>query len=163
MGRRKRSRWIDFKPGATCFCPRGIRSVSQEEIELTLDELEAVRLADLDELDQTKAAKRMKVSQSTFQRILTAAHQKIAKALVLGRIIRFKGGEVTMPRPRRGAGRGAAGGGRGRMGGPYAAGPGGTCVCTNPDCKCETSHKVGVACYQLKCEKCGSPLTRKRA
>lgn len=145
MGRRKRSRWIDFRPRATCFCPRGIRSVPPEEVELTLDELEAVRLADLDELDQIKAARRMKISQSTFQRILTAAHQKIAKALVLGRIIRFKGGEIMMSRSNK-----------------KAVGSKEICVCCNPDCRCEVPCKAGIPCCEVEC-KCGSPMVRKRA
>ena len=51
-------------------------------------------------------------------------------------------------------------GGRGRMGGD-AAGLGGTCICTNPDCKYEMQHQRGVPCYQLRCSKCGSPMTRK--
>jgi len=57
----------------------------------------------------------------------------------------------------RGFGRG---GGRGRMGGPQQAGPGDTCVCTNPDCKHEATHQPGTPCYQLKCSKCGSPMVR---
>jgi len=53
------------------------------------------------------------------------------------------------------------GGGRGRMGGQFTAGPGGVCVCTNPDCQHEVTHQAGQACYQLKCPKCGSPMIRK--
>lgn len=63
-----------------------------------------------------------------------------------------------MPRLGRGMGRG---GGRGRMGGPYAAGPLGTCVCTNPECKKTVPHQAGVPCYQMKCPKCGSPMVRR--
>jgi hypothetical protein len=51
-------------------------------------------------------------------------------------------------------------GGRGRMGGD-AAGLGGICVCTNPDCQHEMQHQRGVPCYQLRCSKCSSPMTRK--
>jgi len=63
-----------------------------------------------------------------------------------------------MPRLGRGVGRGR---GRGRMGGPYAAGPLGDCICTNPECKTVVSHQAGVPCYQLKCPKCGSPMVRR--
>jgi len=134
-----------------------------EEINLTLDELETLRLADLKNISQTRAAQRMKISQSTFQRILTKAHKKIATALVKGKAIRMKGGEVKMARGRgwglgRGFGRGR---GAGRMGGQFAAGPGGVCVCTNPECKNEITHQAGVPCYQTKCPKCGSPMIRK--
>lgn len=52
--------------------------------------------------------------------------------------------------------------GRGRMGGPLAAGPGGTCVCSNQDCKHEIPHQIGAPCVQQKCPKCNSPMIRKR-
>jgi len=165
MPRRRKPRWVDFEPGVTYFKPRGVTLASLEEVSLTLDEVEAVRLADFEGLEQIKAAKKMKVSQSTFQRILAEARKKIAEALVKGKAIKMEGGEIVMPRFGRGAGMGrgpAAGGGRGRMGGPFAAGPGGTCVCTNPECKNEVTHQPGVPCYQTKCPKCGSPMIRKR-
>ncbi len=66
---------------------------------------------------------------------------------------------------RKGRGRGlgrvrGGSGGRGRMGGD-AAGLGGICICTNPDCRYEMQHQQGVPCYQLRCPKCSSPMTRK--
>ena len=64
----------------------------------------------------------------------------------------------------RGFGRGAGKGrglGRGRMGGPFAAGPTGSCVCTNPECKNDILHQDGIPCYQTKCPKCGSPMVRR--
>jgi predicted DNA-binding protein (UPF0251 family) len=155
--RKRKPRWIDFVPEVTYFKPRGIPLSSLEEVNLTIDELEAVRLADFEGLDQTVAAKKMKISQSTLQRILKETHKKIAKALVGGKAIKVEGGEVIMPRFGQGFGRG-----RGRMGGPFAAGPGGTCVCTNPECKNEVPHQAGVPCYQAKCPKCGSPMIRRR-
>jgi predicted DNA-binding protein (UPF0251 family) len=170
MGRKRKPRWVDFQPSVTYFKPRGVALTSLSEVDLSLDEVEAIRLADLEKMEQTKAAKRMKISQSTFQRILKTTHRKIARALILGKAIRMKGGEVIMPRGRgvgqgigRGTGRGAGrGAGRGRMGGPFAAGPGGICLCTNPECKHEAAHQAGVPCYQTKCPKCGSPMVRKR-
>ncbi len=160
MGRRPKPRWVDFDPQATYFKPRGIPIAELKEIDLTIDELESIRLADLEQVEQIKAAQKMKISQSTFQRILTTAHQKIAEALIKGCAIKVKGGEVVMPF---GLGRGAGrGGGRGRMGGPFAAGPGGVCICTNPECKNEVVHQAGLPCYQMKCPKCGSPMIRKR-
>lgn len=60
-----------------------------EEINLTRDELEAIRLCDFNDLDQHEAAQRMKISQSTLQRILTAAHQKTAEALIKGKAIKI--------------------------------------------------------------------------
>lgn len=48
--------------------------------------------------------------------------------------------------------------GRGRMGGPYAAGPGGACVC--PNCQHKLPHQAGVPCSQVKCPKCGTLMVR---
>ena len=59
----------------------------------------------------------------------------------------------------RGFGRGQ-GMGRGRMRGPLAAGPGGFCVCANPECQHKMAHQAGRPCYQTKCPQCGSPMVR---
>jgi predicted DNA-binding protein (UPF0251 family) len=170
MPRQKKPRQVGSEPETNYFKPRGVPLSFLREAILALDELEAIRLADLEDLGQIESAEAMKISQSTFQRILASAHKKIAEALVLGKAIKIEGGETMMPAGfGRGAGRGAGmgrgagrGGGRGRMGGPFAAGPGGTCLCTNPECKNEVSHQAGVPCYQTKCPKCGSPMIRKR-
>lgn len=157
MPRTKKPRYIGFRPKITQFNPQSSLKL-KDNLNLTVDELEAIRLADFVGLDQIKAAGRMKISQSTFQRILKEAHKKIAEALVKGKAINVKGGEFIMAA---GRGRGMRRG-RGRMAGPYAAGPGGFCFCTNPECKNEIPHQVGVPCYQTKCSKCGSPMVRKR-
>lgn len=96
MPRPKRPRCISFLPGVTYFKPRGIPLSLLEEVGLSVDELEAIRLADYKDLDQNKAAKKMKISQSTFQRILTSAHKKIAEGLVQGKAIKIEGGEFKM-------------------------------------------------------------------
>ncbi len=60
-----------------------------------------------------------------------------------------------------GTGRGTprqAGSGRGRMGGPFASGPGGNCVC--PSCGQKTPHTAGQPCNQMQCPKCGAAMTR---
>lgn len=62
----------------------------------------------------------------------------------------------------RGGGQSPARGGRGRMGGQFRAGPGGKCICVNPDCRHEINHQPGMPCYQQKCPKCSSPMVRKR-
>lgn len=72
-----------------CYKPQGIPRRNLEEIILEDDELEALRLADFSDLDQIEAARLMKISQSTFQRILASARRKIAHALIEGKIIRF--------------------------------------------------------------------------
>jgi len=61
-----------------------------EEIVLSPDELEALKLYDVDCLEQTKAAEKMKISQPTFARILDSAYKKIADALVKGKAIRIE-------------------------------------------------------------------------
>jgi predicted DNA-binding protein (UPF0251 family) len=71
-----------------------------EEVVMTLDEFEAMRLADLDGLYQEEAAEQMNVSRPTFSRIIDSAHRKIADALVHGKALRIKGGPVQMERRR---------------------------------------------------------------
>lgn len=61
------------------------------EVEVEPDELEALKLHDLDGLSQTKAAEKMHISQPTFNRILNKAYAKLAKALVKGKAIKLKG------------------------------------------------------------------------
>ena len=68
-----------------------------DEVALTVDELEAIRLADLEGLYQEQAAGNMKVSRQTFGRIITSAHKKVAEALVMGRALKIEGGEFQMP------------------------------------------------------------------
>jgi predicted DNA-binding protein (UPF0251 family) len=82
-------RLIAHSPPATYFKPAGIPLYDLQEIELGADELEAVRLADNEDLYHTEAAKRMKVSRQTFDRILRRAHRKIASALVQGQALRI--------------------------------------------------------------------------
>ena len=96
MPRPKRWRWIGFRPGVTYYKPRGVPLRLLDEIKLSMDEVEALRLADYQGMDQIKAAKAMKVSQSTFQRILTAARQKVSESLVEGKAMRIEGGRVRM-------------------------------------------------------------------
>ena len=96
MARPQNCRKINFMPDCTFFKPRGIPMTSLEVIVLTLDELEAVRLADLDGLYQEKAAEGMKISRQTFGRILDSAHKKIGEALVMGKALQIEGGEIKM-------------------------------------------------------------------
>jgi len=63
-----------------------------EGIYLSLDEFEAIRLADFEKLGQAEAAARMRISRPTFSRMLTSAQGKIADALVNIKAIRIEGG-----------------------------------------------------------------------
>ncbi len=90
MARPKKSRFIQIDPEITYFKPRAVPMSSLEEVNLELDELEAIRLKDLKGLDQRKSAQKMKISVTTFQRILNSAHKKIADALIFGKAIAIK-------------------------------------------------------------------------
>lgn len=87
--RPRKYRRIRFDPFATYFKPRGIPLKELNVVEVLPDELEALRLKYILELDQTDAAKEMKISQSTFQRILVGANTKIARALTEGSAIKL--------------------------------------------------------------------------
>lgn len=89
MTRPIKRRLVRFSPEVTYFKPRAVPLSILEEVDLTVDELEVIRLCDLKDLDQVEAAKKMKISQSTLQRILVSAHQKIAEALIKGKAIRI--------------------------------------------------------------------------
>ena len=92
MVRPTKPRRINFNPNVTYFKPRAIPLSILEEVDLSVDELEAIRICDFKEQDQAEAAKKMKISQSTLQRILSSAHKKIAEALVKGKAIKITKG-----------------------------------------------------------------------
>jgi predicted DNA-binding protein (UPF0251 family) len=78
------------------FKPIGIPVLELDEVVMSLDEFETMRLADLDGLYQERAADQMKVSRSTFSRIIESAQQKIADAIVHGKALRIEGGPVQV-------------------------------------------------------------------
>ena len=90
MPRPRKNRRIRFDPKVTYFKPRGIPLSELEEITLTPDETEALRLKFHQNLQQTEAAAQMDISQSTFQRILSSAQQKISLAITEGKAIRIE-------------------------------------------------------------------------
>lgn len=83
-------------PASRGFSPTQDASPAGAEIVLLLDELEAVRLADLERLYHQQAADEMNISRQTFGRILDSARAKIAEAVVNGRPLRVQGGNVEM-------------------------------------------------------------------
>lgn len=87
MPRPKLNRNICHSPNVTYFKPQGVPMSTIEIIELTLEETEALRLKNVVGLDQNECAKEMKTSQSTFQRILVSAYNKISDAVVNGKAI----------------------------------------------------------------------------
>jgi predicted DNA-binding protein (UPF0251 family) len=71
-----------------------------EEVAVGVDELEAVRLVDLEDKEQQEAADIMNVSQPTLHRIVKEARKKIAEALVLGKALRIEGGDYIIAQRR---------------------------------------------------------------
>lgn len=90
MTRPRICRRLRFRPKAHYFKPQGIPMFQLEEISLSHEELEAIKLKDFDGLEQTEAAKKMDTSQSTFQRILSSARKKIAEAIIDGRALKIE-------------------------------------------------------------------------
>jgi uncharacterized protein len=90
MPRPKQPRRICFEPNVTYFKPRGVPLRELREVRLLPDELEALRLHDVEGLEQVAAAGQLKVSQPTFGRIINSAYRKVAQALVRGEAIRVE-------------------------------------------------------------------------
>jgi uncharacterized protein len=109
MPRHKCCRMIGGPPENTYFKPKGIPASELEEIVVTLDEYEAMKLADYEQLYQEQAAAAMHISRQTFGRVIESAHYKIASALMQGHAIRIEGGEIAVragkPSACRGCGR----------------------------------------------------------
>jgi len=96
MGRKKCCRRVSCPPPAAVYKPAGVSCREAEAVELTLDEFEALRLADADGLYQEEASVKMKVSRPTFTRILMSARRKTAGAIINGKILKIGGGSVKV-------------------------------------------------------------------
>jgi len=96
MGRQPLWRRVGFIPQITYFKPAGVRLAQLQEVRLSVEEAEAIRLKDMEGLEQDECAQRMNVSRTTFARILSAARQKMADALLHGKAIRIEGGSFEM-------------------------------------------------------------------
>lgn len=90
MPRPKIQRRLGFDPSVYYFKPQGVPMRFLEEVVLLADELEALKLYEVDGLAQTIAAKKMNISQPTFARILDRANKKIAEAIIYGKAIRIE-------------------------------------------------------------------------
>ncbi len=90
MPRPKACKRIRFDPRVYYFKPQGIPLRELKEVFLHAEEVEALRLKNVEGLNQVECAEKMGVSQSTFQRILSSAHKKTSKALIEGKAIRIK-------------------------------------------------------------------------
>ncbi|HMN47991.1 MAG TPA: DUF134 domain-containing protein [Ignavibacteriaceae bacterium] len=89
MPRPEKFRRIRCSPASYYFKPTGVPMGDLDEVPLAHDELEAIRLADLNELFQEDAALKMNISRATFGRIVMRAHKKIADAIINGKAIRI--------------------------------------------------------------------------
>lgn len=96
MPRPFKCRRVRCKPDANYFKPRGILVDSLEEVPLSVDEFEAIRLADWEGLYQEDAAKKMAISRQTFGNIIASAHKKIADCLVNTKALKIEGGTVRL-------------------------------------------------------------------
>jgi uncharacterized protein len=94
MPRPCKCRRIRCKPDTTYFKPRGIPVDALEEVILTLDELEAMKLADQDGLYQQIAAAKMNISRQTFGNIINSAHRKMADVIINAKALKIEGGVV---------------------------------------------------------------------
>jgi predicted DNA-binding protein (UPF0251 family) len=95
MPRPKCCRQVCGVPDKNYFKPRGIPISQLDEVVLNLDEYEAIRLADYEQLYQEEAAARMNISRQTFGRIIEAAHKKIADVLMNGKALKIEGGKIS--------------------------------------------------------------------
>ncbi len=140
-GRPVNCRSVEGLPKVTCFLPEGVPPSRQQNVVLSVDEVEAMRLADLLGMYQEDAASRMKISRQTFGRIVQSARKKVADALVEGKTICIEGGNIEQ------ACRGNVVEGEN------------VCVCLW--CGFEKPHVDGVPCRTQTCPDCHKPLIRK--
>jgi predicted DNA-binding protein (UPF0251 family) len=96
MPRPMKWRRVASIPAVSYFKPAGVPMRIVEEVALSVEEAEAIRLKDLEGLDQESGAEKMNISRQTFQRVLSSARQKIADALLNGKAIRIEGGNFEM-------------------------------------------------------------------
>lgn len=95
MPRPVKWRRIAQMPDHRYFIPEGVEGENLDENILKIEELEALRLKDLENLDQESCASAMRVSRQTFQRIYNVAKTKVADSLINGKAIRIQGGNYT--------------------------------------------------------------------
>ncbi len=111
MVRPRKPRFVSAYPRISAFVPQGI-NITGEAI-LTIDEFEAIRLSDFEQLDQESGASMMGVSRHTYGRLLNRGRAVVADAMVTGKVLKVEGGNFEIRGPGRGPGKGM---GRGKFG-----------------------------------------------
>jgi len=96
MARPPKCRIVDREPAVTYFKPRGIPLRDLDEVTLTVEGAEALRLSEIEGLDQDSASERMGISRQTFGRILAEARKTVARAVVEGLGLRIEGGNYKL-------------------------------------------------------------------
>ena len=96
MVRPQKRRIVAYNPDISYFKPRGIPLIDLEEVQITIDEYEALRLSDLMDMPYEEAANKMKVSRATFGRIVRRARKTVADALINGKAIIIQGGSYRI-------------------------------------------------------------------
>jgi predicted DNA-binding protein (UPF0251 family)/DNA-directed RNA polymerase subunit RPC12/RpoP len=96
MVRPQKHRRVAFNPEISYFKPRGIPMMQLEEVRLTVDEREAIRLSDLLGMSHEEAGRCMGVSRATFGRIIQKGRKIIADALINGKAINVEGGNYRI-------------------------------------------------------------------
>lgn len=96
MGRPRLCRKVRSNPNVIYFKPIGVPLRTLEEVILPVEEYEAIRLKDLEQLGQEECAKKMNISQPTFHRLILSARKKIANAIINGKAIKIEGGNYKL-------------------------------------------------------------------
>ncbi len=100
MARPEKLRRVAHLPNVGFFKPAGIPAGVLQGVRLSLEELESIRLKDLEGLEQEECAQQMRISRPTFHRILESARKKLADALINGKSIQIEGGNFELPQRR---------------------------------------------------------------
>jgi predicted DNA-binding protein (UPF0251 family) len=137
LPRPRKPRCVRDEPAYAFFKPQGIPLRELEVVSLSVEELEALRLADIEELYQEDAAVQMEVSRPTFHRVLKEAHRKVATALVDGKALGIEGGDYIL------------------------AGDTRIFECVKCGHTWEEPFGTGVRACEAVCPKCGGAVTRK--
>ena len=142
MVRPQKERRVERLPPTSHYKPAGQPLHDMDDIIITIEEMEAIRLADVEMLDQAAAAQRMEISRPTFHRMLNAAHQKIAAALWQGKALRVEGGNFRIDH-------------QCSQGMRHV-------LCHDCGHLWDVPHGTGQRCRDMECPQCGSTFVRRR-